>query len=99
MTDDAFARAAAEWRAERDKAHPLKPSPPILPAQVVIVDPADDLRLEAVSEAAKLAEHFASLAVEAAEAHDRVTLKMRLCMASRALRSALETFATLDGPT
>jgi hypothetical protein len=57
-----------------------------------------DLTLDAISEAAKLAEHFASLAVEAAEADDRAALRLRLCMASRALRSALEGFAMLERP-
>jgi hypothetical protein len=63
-----------------------------------VIDATDDLKLDAISDAAKLAEHFAALAVEAAEADDRAALKVRLCMASRALRSALEAYALLEPP-
>jgi hypothetical protein len=59
---------------------------------------ADDFKLDAIGEAAKLAEMFAHDAVEAAENKNRAALKLRLCMASRALRSALEGFATLEQP-
>ena len=57
---------------------------------------ADDLIFDAIAEAAELAEFFSHHAVEAAEAGDRAMLRLRLCMASRALRSALEGCASLS---
>jgi hypothetical protein len=69
------------------------------PASQAALDAGRDLAIDAIAEAAQLAEHFAALAAEAAEDGDLAALRLRLCMASRALRSALECFAFMDGPT
>ena len=56
---------------------------------------ADDLSLDAIGEAAELAEYFAHGAAEAAADRNRQALRLRLCLMSRAARFALEGYADL----
>jgi hypothetical protein len=60
---------------------------------------ADDLSLDAIGEAAELAEYFAHAAAEAAADRNREALRMRLCFASRAVRFALKGYADLATTT
>jgi hypothetical protein len=56
---------------------------------------AEDLSLDAIGEAAELAEYFAHAAAEAAADPNREALRLRLCIMSRTARFALEGYADL----
>jgi hypothetical protein len=58
----------------------------------------DNLRFEAICEAAELAEHFAALVADAAERGERLRVRAYAGLLSRAARNALLAVAELGDP-